>query len=119
MNAPLPPPPDELLVEHAPPRATWRWWEAVIVTLLGFVLGTLVSVPVFLALGGASGQRMNGPGAADYPWNVPPGWKVTWPDPPSPQAERIQQVLGIATAACSTIASGRATIRRGEAYSKR
>ena len=64
MNAPLPPPPDELLVEHAPPRATWRWWEAVIVTILGFVLGSLVSVPVFLALGGASGQRMNGPGAA-------------------------------------------------------
>ena len=64
MNPPLPPPPDELLLEQAPPRATWRWWEAAIVTLLGFVLGSLLSVPVFLALGGDSGQQMNGPGAA-------------------------------------------------------
>jgi membrane protease YdiL (CAAX protease family) len=64
MSTPLPPPPDELLLEDAPPRATWRWWEAAIVTLLGFVLGTVVSVPVFVALGGASGPRMNGPGAA-------------------------------------------------------
>ena len=38
--------------------------EAAIVTLLGFVLGSLLSVPVFLALGGDSGQQMNGPGAA-------------------------------------------------------
>jgi membrane protease YdiL (CAAX protease family) len=61
MNAPLPP--DELLVE-APPKATWRWWEATAVTLLGFVIGTVVSVPVFIALGGTSGGRLDGPGAA-------------------------------------------------------
>jgi membrane protease YdiL (CAAX protease family) len=63
VNAPLPPPPDELLLD-APPRATWRWWEAAVVTLLGFALGAMVSVPVFEALGGASGVRMNGPAAA-------------------------------------------------------
>jgi membrane protease YdiL (CAAX protease family) len=63
MNAPLPPPPDELLLE-GPPKATWRWWEAAIVTLLGFVIGSVVSVPVFIALGGTSGGRMDGPGAA-------------------------------------------------------
>ena len=64
MNTPFPPPPDELLLEDAPPRATWRWWEAAIVSLLGFVLGSVVSVPVFVVLGGTSGQRMNGAGAA-------------------------------------------------------
>ena len=64
MNPPLPPPPGELLLEGAPPKATWRWWEAAIVTLLGFVIGSFVSVPVFLALGGTSGGRMDGPGAA-------------------------------------------------------
>jgi membrane protease YdiL (CAAX protease family) len=64
MNAPLPPPPDELLLEGSPPRATWRWWEAAAITLLGFVLGTIVSVPVFLALGGDTGGRIDGPGAA-------------------------------------------------------
>ena len=63
MNAPLPPPPDELLLE-SPPRATWRWWEAAIVTLLGFLVGAVASVPVFVALGGTSGGRMDGPGAA-------------------------------------------------------
>jgi membrane protease YdiL (CAAX protease family) len=64
MNTPIPPRPDELFREDAPPRATWRWWQAALVTLLGFVLGSVVSVPVFVALGGASGPRMNGPGAA-------------------------------------------------------
>jgi membrane protease YdiL (CAAX protease family) len=63
MNAPLPPPPDELLLE-APPKATWAWWEVAAVTLLGFVIGAVVSVPVFVALGGSSGGRMDGPGAA-------------------------------------------------------
>ena len=33
-------------------------------TLLGFVLGTAISVPVFVALGGGSSPQMNGPGAA-------------------------------------------------------
>jgi membrane protease YdiL (CAAX protease family) len=64
MNAPpLPPPPDDALLE-GPARATWRWWEAAVVTLLGFVVGAMVSVPVFVALGGDQGGRMDGPGAA-------------------------------------------------------
>jgi membrane protease YdiL (CAAX protease family) len=64
MNAPLPPPPDELLLQGSPPRATWRWWEAALVTIGGFLLGSLVSVPVVVALGGLSGGGLDGPGAA-------------------------------------------------------
>lgn len=47
--------------EDGRPLATWRWWEVVGVTLLGFILGTLASVPVYLLFGdtmaanGASG----------------------------------------------------------------
>jgi membrane protease YdiL (CAAX protease family) len=63
MNAPLPPPPDELLLE-APPMATWAWWEAAAVTLLGFVIGSVAAAPVIVALGGQSGGRLGGPGAA-------------------------------------------------------
>jgi membrane protease YdiL (CAAX protease family) len=64
MNAPLPPPPGELMQEAPPPKATWRWWEAAVVTLLGFVIGAVVSVPVFVAFGGIDGGQMDGPGAA-------------------------------------------------------
>ncbi len=47
--------------EAGRPLATWRWWEVVGITLLGFILGTIASIPVFLLLGdtmsatGASG----------------------------------------------------------------
>ncbi len=47
--------------EDGRPLATWRWWEVVGITLLGFILGTIASIPVFLLLGdtmsatGASG----------------------------------------------------------------
>jgi membrane protease YdiL (CAAX protease family) len=61
MTAPLPP--DELLMD-APQKATWRWWEAAAVTLVGFAIGVGVSMPVFAALGGTSGDRLDGPGAA-------------------------------------------------------
>jgi membrane protease YdiL (CAAX protease family) len=37
--------------ENGRPLATWPWWEAVLVTLIGFVLGTFASLPVFLLLG--------------------------------------------------------------------
>lgn len=49
------------LDESGRPLATWRWWEVVGVTLLGFILGTIASIPIFLLLGdtvtasGASG----------------------------------------------------------------
>lgn len=49
------------LDETGRPLATWRWWEVVGVTLVGFILGTIASIPVFLLLGetvtasGASG----------------------------------------------------------------
>jgi membrane protease YdiL (CAAX protease family) len=40
--------------------ATWRWWEVLGMTLLGFFLGSLVSIPIFILFGdttrgGASG----------------------------------------------------------------
>jgi hypothetical protein len=64
MNGSVPPRPDGLLAEAAPPKAGWRWWEVAALTLGGFVLGAVVSTPVFVALGGTSGDRMDGPGAA-------------------------------------------------------
>jgi membrane protease YdiL (CAAX protease family) len=69
MSAYVPPRPDTPYVEHAPDvehapaKATWRWWEVIALTLAGFVLGAVASTPVFVALGGRSGARMGGPGA--------------------------------------------------------
>jgi membrane protease YdiL (CAAX protease family) len=62
MNAPIPSPGE--LLQEVPPKATWQWWEAAVVTLLGFAIGSVASGPVFVALGGTSGGRMDGPGAA-------------------------------------------------------
>jgi membrane protease YdiL (CAAX protease family) len=64
VSAYVPPRPDGSYVEQAPAKATWRWWEVVALTLAGFVLGAVASTPVFLALGGQPGGRMDGPGAA-------------------------------------------------------
>lgn len=47
--------------EDGRPFATWSWWEALLAILVGFGLGTIAAVPVFLVLGvtttagGASG----------------------------------------------------------------
>jgi membrane protease YdiL (CAAX protease family) len=70
MSANVPPRPDMSYVEHAQyvaqasAKATWRWWEVIALTLGGFVLGAFASTPVFVALGGRSGGRMDGAGAA-------------------------------------------------------
>jgi uncharacterized protein len=50
MNAPLPPPPDEMLLDGSRPKATWRWWEAVIAVLLAWVAGGLVTIPLLALL---------------------------------------------------------------------
>jgi membrane protease YdiL (CAAX protease family) len=50
MNAPLPPPPDEMLLEGAQPRATWPWWEALLAVLLAWLAGGLASLPLALLL---------------------------------------------------------------------
>lgn len=34
-------------------------------------------------------------------WDVPDGWHVTWPDPPSARDERIQHMLGLFAAGCA------------------
>ncbi len=57
---PLPSPQGTEPVGDDRPLATWRWWEVMGMTLLGFFLGSLVSAPIFLVLGdttqaGASG----------------------------------------------------------------
>jgi membrane protease YdiL (CAAX protease family) len=64
MSAYVPPRPDVSYVEHSSAKATWRWWVVVVLTLAGFVLGAVVSTPVFLALGGQTGGLMDGAGAA-------------------------------------------------------
>jgi membrane protease YdiL (CAAX protease family) len=55
----LPPPPPGVISDERP-VSTWRWWEALGVVVLGYILGSMASIPVFLALGnttvnGASG----------------------------------------------------------------
>lgn len=60
----VPPRPDAPYVAKASAGATWRWWEVIALTLGGFVLGAVVSTPVFVALGGQPRGRMDGPGAA-------------------------------------------------------
>jgi len=50
MNAPLPPPPDELLREALPPKATWRWWEALLAVLIAWLAGGLVALPLVAVL---------------------------------------------------------------------
>lgn len=51
MNAPLPPPPDELLLEPERPMATWRWWETIIAALLAWLIGGLAALPLLAFLG--------------------------------------------------------------------
>ena len=50
MNAPLPPPPDELLLEGSLPKATWRWWEVVLAAPLAWLVGGLVTLPLLAVL---------------------------------------------------------------------
>lgn len=50
MNPPLPPPPGELLLEDSPPKATWRWWEALIAVLLAWLAGGLAVLPLVALL---------------------------------------------------------------------
>ena len=61
---PRPDAPHEADVAEAAARATWRWWEVIALTLGGFVLGSVASIPVFIALGGQASGRMDGAGAA-------------------------------------------------------
>lgn len=55
MNTPLPPPPDELLLEDALPKATWPWWEALIAVLLAWLAGGLAALPLVASLRPADG----------------------------------------------------------------
>lgn len=64
MNASIPPRPDVSLpeVDDARPRATWRWWEVVALTLAGFLAGSIAAAPVFVALDASLESTMGGPG---------------------------------------------------------
>jgi membrane protease YdiL (CAAX protease family) len=55
MNAPLPPPPNEMLLEGPPPRATWPWWEAAIAVLLAWLAGGFAALPLIALLRPAGG----------------------------------------------------------------
>jgi membrane protease YdiL (CAAX protease family) len=46
-----------------PPKATWRWWEVAAFTLAGFLVGSIVAAPVFVALHGDARGPLDGPGA--------------------------------------------------------
>jgi uncharacterized protein len=54
-------PADERPVEDRV-AATWRWWEVVLATLLGFLAGSLVATPVFLTLDAETGGPIGGGG---------------------------------------------------------
>jgi membrane protease YdiL (CAAX protease family) len=62
MNAPLPRPPDEVLLE-APPRATWHWWEALLAVLIAWLAGGLASLPLVAVLRPDTGTPL---GADDF-----------------------------------------------------
>jgi membrane protease YdiL (CAAX protease family) len=96
MSTYVPPRPDGPFLEDRPPVATWRAWQVLLITLLGFLGGSFLSAPVFFGLGGESGP-MRGPGAASLVvtylvllvvlllWlrTSHPGWSrvVGWPPP--------------------------------------
>lgn len=68
MSAIVPPRPD-VGMHPAPERpagdrleATWRWWEVVLATLLGFLAGSLAATPVYLALDPETEGAVGGPG---------------------------------------------------------
>jgi hypothetical protein len=61
MNAPLPPPPDELLLEGSLPKATWRWWEVALAAPLAWLVGGIVTLPLLAVLNPQAG----GPIGAD------------------------------------------------------
>jgi uncharacterized protein len=50
MSAVIPPRPDPPLpsrVDEALPRASWRWWEAILVYLLVTIVSTILTLPIF------------------------------------------------------------------------
>lgn len=60
----LPPRPD--LGDEPPrdlrPRATWRWWEVVVFTILAFLAGVIVSLPLFWVFDPSPTAAVDGPG---------------------------------------------------------
>lgn len=99
MNAPVPPRPDLSGVptshDDLLPRATWRWWEVVVFTLIGFVAGVVAALPLYAAFDPSASGAVDGPGllisaVADVVmgsvlilWlrSAHPGWQrvVGWP----------------------------------------
>ena len=106
MSLPLPPRPDlqDVEVVEPPHTATWPWWEVVVVTLAGFVIGVIAATPLYLALRPDTSGAVDGPGllisaAVDLVmagvlvlWLRArhPGWPrvLGWP----PAGERIREV---------------------------
>ncbi len=67
MSASVPPRPDLRpdVVEVSGDRrrtATWRWWEVVVFTLAGFLVGSLTATPLFLALDPSAEGPIGGEG---------------------------------------------------------
>lgn len=62
MSADIPPRPDGLAVEEVSATATWRWWEALVAVLVAWLVGGLVSYPLFALLDPEVGAPIGGEG---------------------------------------------------------
>lgn len=62
MSALIPPRPDPLPVEEASATATWRWWEVLVAVLVAWLVGGLVSYPLFAVLDPEAGAPIGGEG---------------------------------------------------------
>ena len=40
--------------------STWRWWEVIGIVILGYILGAIASIPVYLALGNTTTNGASG-----------------------------------------------------------
>lgn len=71
MSVPVPPRPDlsdgglshgGLTDRDLLPTATWRWWEVVVFTLIGFLAGVLAAAPLYAVLDPSTTGAVDGPG---------------------------------------------------------
>lgn len=62
MSAYVPPRPDLTSLEEIPAKATWRWWEGLVASVLAWVAGGLASLPLVVLLKPAVNGPIGGEG---------------------------------------------------------